>query len=97
MNVCGLQIRVITDIFRHAEFVRQVMVGVPNIHVVHCVSAIATQIADKRTGLVRDAAVRTARTNGGVQPGTLPGHDHDVRRSRVDSCDQDDRMGLRIE
>lgn len=96
MNVCSLQIRVITDIFRHAEFVRQVMVVVSNIHVVHCVSAIANQIADKRTGLVRDAAVRTARTNGGVQPGTLPSHDHDVSRSRVDSCDQDDRMGLRI-
>lgn len=48
MNVCGLQIRVITDIFRHAEFVRQVMVVVTNIHVVHCVSAIANQRTSER-------------------------------------------------
>lgn len=46
MIVCGLQIRVITDIFRHAELVRQVVVIVSNVHVVHCVSAIGNQIVD---------------------------------------------------
>ncbi len=35
MNVCGLQIRVITDIFRHAEFVLQLVVVVSSVHVVH--------------------------------------------------------------
>ena len=35
MNVCSLQIRVITDIFRHAEFVLQLVVVVSSVHVVH--------------------------------------------------------------
>lgn len=35
MNVCSLQIRVITDILRHAEFVLQLVVVVSSVHVVH--------------------------------------------------------------